>query len=175
MARPAMSAGALALALSLALILALLLLLDLLRSLLRHRAHPPASLEAEHATPPSPSNLSPANLSPFYAHGVLRAPTKFLLSSPKLEALLPPASPDAAGGFVCISNPVYDEVTGKETVEAEDGHRSPELTVMRKLPSKTVPAGFVVAGRRFQAKSASATKTNGTSFSSELLCSSPSF
>ncbi|XP_020578742.1 uncharacterized protein LOC110023597 [Phalaenopsis equestris] len=152
MAEPAMAIGLLAVILFLTL---LFLLLHLFFHLLRRRTHPPYELE----TPP----ISPAKLSPFHVNGVLRAPKSFLLSSPVLDAMLQPPAPSANATecFVCISNPVFDSASGRsEAVMEENGDRSPELKLMKKLPLSN---------------SVSATETNRASFLSEELCSSPSW
>lgn len=172
MPEPAIAIGVLAVTLALALLL--LLLIHLSFSLLSRRTQPPYPLETPSLTP---AKLSPAKLSPLYAHGVLRAPKRFLLSSPKLDAMLQPPSPsaNATESFVCISNPVFDLASGgSKTMVEEDGDRSPELKLMKMLPLKGMPAprGCIVDGRR---SSVSATETNRASFSTEDLCSSPSW
>ncbi|KAG1363182.1 hypothetical protein COCNU_11G000090 [Cocos nucifera] len=245
MTRPAMGA-ALTIALSLALLFTLLsvLLADLLCSLICCRKHrsqtaaPDASDAAVAAAaaaaeedPPTP----PLSF-PFYAHGVLQAPTTFLLTIPKLEAAtaaaaaLPPkqvecksrmpltvenespsvpASPcihrisfasvnsAAPDHFVCISNPIYDGIGGGddmgtpfETPDASPSHwgleeetesdYSPQLTVMKKLPSMAPQAFSAVSlmdGRPSLATSVSATETYrvSSSSSSYSLCCSPSW
>ncbi|KAL0916548.1 hypothetical protein M5K25_014069 [Dendrobium thyrsiflorum] len=174
MAKPTIAIGVLVVTVALSF---LLLLLHLSFSLLRRRTHPPCPLETPSL---SPANFSPAKLSPFYAHGVLRAPKRFLLSSPKLDAMLHPSSPSAAAAesFVCISNPVFDLASGRSKAVVEEyGNRSPELKLMKKLPLKAMlaPKGCLVDTRPSLATSVSATETNKASFSSEKLCSSPSW
>ncbi|KAI0504503.1 hypothetical protein KFK09_015455 [Dendrobium nobile] len=177
MTKPTIAIGVLAITLALSLLLLLLLLLHLSFSLLRRRTHPPCPPETPSL---SPANFSPAKLSPFYAHGVLRAPKRFLLSSPKLDAMLHPSSPpsaDAAESFVCISNPVFDLASGRSKAVVEYyGDRSPELKLMKKLPLKAVlpaPMGGKVDTRPSLATVVSAMEKNIASFSSEKLCSSP--
>ncbi|KQJ84969.1 uncharacterized protein LOC104585451 [Brachypodium distachyon] len=94
----------------------------------------------------------------YYAHGVMSAPAcrkDLLLAIPKLEAAAnwtwsPPstgssyaASHSGGGGFVRISNPVYEtpeaspSACGVITEEEEEGggfSSSPPLSMMRKLP-----------------------------------------
>ncbi|XP_038971986.1 uncharacterized protein LOC120104614 [Phoenix dactylifera] len=238
--------AALAIALSLALVFTLLsvILADLLCSLLCRRKHrferaapntsdAGAAAEAEEDPPTPPLSF------PFYAHGVLQAPTTFLLTIPNLEAAtaaaaaaLPPkqvecksrmvltvehespsvpASPcihrissaavDSAAPdhFVCISNPIYNGIGGGddkgtpfETPDASPSHlgpdpeeetesdSSPQLTVMKKLPSvppQALSAAGLMEGRRSLPTSASATETNrvSSSSSSYSLCCSPSW
>ncbi|KAG0479946.1 hypothetical protein HPP92_010804 [Vanilla planifolia] len=211
--KPAMG-GALEVALAIGLILALffLLVLDLFFSLLCRRSIPPdlpvqLSPDVSQDAPPSPASSlgkPPSRFPfPFYGHGVLRAPTNFLLTIPKLEAMIPPEQempataspyPNDAERLVYISNPIYDGAIGGEgggttfvtpeespsslaTVEEEEdeeGKWSPPLALMKKLPS-SLPAVCLVDGRRSLATSASVTETNRASFSSESLCTSPSW
>ncbi|KAH0459664.1 hypothetical protein IEQ34_012478 [Dendrobium chrysotoxum] len=94
--------------------------------------------------------------------------------------MLHPSSPsaDAAETFVCISNPVFDLASGRSKAVVEEyGDRSPELKLMKKLPFKAMlaPKGCMVDTRPSLATSVSATETNKASFSSEKLCSSPSW
>ncbi|KAJ3677223.1 hypothetical protein LUZ60_002947 [Juncus effusus] len=162
------------------LILLLILLIDFFFSILRRKsqnANNPESPDSK--TPPQNQTqneqmpkeaLNPPVLPSFYAHGVLQAPTSFLLTVPKLDQ------------FVCVSNPVYDgteagEVinngdnngvmsTPYETPETSPSHfgeeeeYSPPLKYMKKLPS------------------ISATETNrnsSCSASSSNVCYSPSW
>ena len=236
--------AALTIALSLALLFTLLsvLLADLLCSFLccrKHRFETAAPHTSDAAAVAEEDAPTPPLSFPFYAHGVLQAPTTFLLTIPKLEAAtaaavaasaLPPkqvecksrmpltvenespsvpASPcihrissasinsAAADHFVCISNPIYDGIGGGddmgtpfETPDASPSHLgleeetesdySPQLTVMKKLPSVAPQAFSAVAlmdGRPSLATSVSATETNRVSSSSSScsLCCSPSW
>lgn len=195
----------LAIAVSLAMLLALLLFLlhSLLCSLLRDIRHsrndpdieakPPLEQQQQQQHQPAPPLAFP-----FYGHGVLKAPTKYLLSLPNLEAAAAKqASPSPAQNqshgdeFVSISNPIYD---GTETdandggtpfatpkaspscFEAEDmeEERSPPLKLMKKLPAVLPKSCSLFEERR---SLAALTETNrpSSSPSSTSLCCSPSW
>ncbi|KAJ3704726.1 hypothetical protein LUZ61_008431 [Rhynchospora tenuis] len=187
-----------ALIFALFLTLFLLLLADFVSSLLRTPNHT-SNLDAPtHKSSPNLSPISkPPTLPSFYAHGVLQAPTSFLLTVPKLEAAAaPPIKPTSPVSmcslsgderFVCISNPVYDGVhvqiqdeengvssTPFETPGTspshfgEEGQWSPPLGFMKKLPPV----------RQWLPGTVSASDTNRAStysFSSSTLCFSPSW
>lgn len=230
--------AALTIALSLALLFTLLsvLLADLLCSLLscwKHRfvkAAPNTSEAAVAAAAAEEDPPTPPLSFPFYAHGVLQAPTTFLLTIPKLEAATAAAaakqveyksrmpltvehdSPSVTASpcihrissasvnsvapdhFLCISNPIYQGIGGGddmgtpfETPDASPPHlgleeetesdHSPQLTVMKKLPSvapQALSAVGLMDGRRSLATSVSATETNrvcSTTSSYSLRCS----
>jgi hypothetical protein len=195
-----------ALIFALFLTLFLLLLADFISSLVRTPKHSPPpnhnlDIETPNLKPPlntsslQPQISKPSTLPSFYAHGVLQAPTSFLLTVPKLEAAAAQpmntiSSPVSACSlssverFVCISNPVYDGVRVHEEENGastpfetpgtspshfgEEGEWSPPLGFMKKLPPV----------RPWLHGSVSATDTNRASsysFSSSTLCFSPSW
>ncbi|KAJ4745683.1 hypothetical protein LUZ62_080088 [Rhynchospora pubera] len=204
-----------ALIFALFLTLFLLLLADFVSSLLRTRTRkhtPNVNLEAPnqksspnfHLKDPSLSPLSkPAALPSFYAHGVLQAPTSFLLTVPKLEAAAAPpiiptspvsmCSMSGAERFVCISNPVYDGVQiqiqeEEEEEEEENGVSSTPFETPGTSPSHfgeegewSPPLGFMKKlppVRQWLPGMVSASDTNRAStysFSSSTLCFSPSW
>ncbi|KAF3339059.1 hypothetical protein FCM35_KLT16530 [Carex littledalei] len=185
-----------ALIFALFLILFLLLLADFVTSLVKTRKHDPnKNHDLESPNPKSQQISKPTTLPSFYAHGVLQAPTSFLLTVPKLEAAAaPPIKPTSSSPvsvcslsgserFVCISNPVYDGVqvevhhdssTPFETPGTspsqfgEEGEWSPPLGFMKKLPPvRQWHHGSVYANDTNQASSCS--------FSSNTHCFSPSW
>ncbi|XP_072980356.1 uncharacterized protein [Typha angustifolia] len=134
-------AATLAVVLTLALFFTLILslLADLFCCLLCRESRPrfdPETPDSTSVTEAGREDSSTRSVSkfPFYAHGVLQAPTTYLLTIPKLEAAaapipapdlkhfqchspIPPSSSASVSSvatdrFVYISNPVYDGVNG---------------------------------------------------------------
>ncbi|XP_020241916.1 uncharacterized protein LOC109820220 [Asparagus officinalis] len=183
-------------------VILLFLLVSLFCSLAREKRHQcrnddddDVAVESE-GRPPRPLSF------PFYGHGVLRAPTKYLLSVPNLEAAAAKqASPSPSQdeeSFVRISNPMYDgtsaaaiEEVGADAggavfeapkssaprFEGDEESFSPPLKLMKKLSSSIVQpkaSSALFDGRRSLGGS---TETNrpSSSSSSNSPCSSPSW